>query len=117
MLPLVKTDRKDRLKFHRRDFRLFVPTDFDYSPYFTILKFPAWPLSIRESYRDLPWTDEAPEENLEKKTDGKTVTESAKEIAENIANNLATNVRNTLGKKKNKLEEADAAFESINIKR
>ena len=60
MLPLVKTDQRDRLKFHRRDFRLFVPTDFDYSPYFTILKFPAWPLSMKASYRDLPWTDEAP---------------------------------------------------------
>ncbi len=89
MLPLVKTDRKDRLKFHRRDFRLFVPTDFDYSPYFTILKFPAWPLSMKESYRDLPWTDEPPEKKDIEKT-------SAKEFAEN----LATNVLNTLSKKK-----------------
>ena len=58
MLPTIETDHKDRLKFHKRNFRLFVPTDFDYSPYFRILKFPAWPISIREGYRDLPWQEE-----------------------------------------------------------
>ncbi len=101
MLPLVKTDKKDRLKFHRRDFRLFVPTDFDYSPYFTILKFPAWPLSMRESYRDLPWTDEEPEESFTENENEKSSIESAKEIAEN----LATNMRNTLSKKKDIFEK------------
>lgn len=58
MLPIITSDKKDQLKFHKRNFRLFVPSDFDYSPYFTILKFPAWPLSMRESYKDLPWTEE-----------------------------------------------------------
>jgi len=62
MLPTIKTDRNDRLKFHKRNFRLFVPSDFDYSPYFNILKFPAWPISLKEGYRDLPW-DESEEEN------------------------------------------------------
>jgi len=58
MLPTIKSDKNDRLKFHKRNFRLFVPSDFDYSPYFTILKFPAWPLSMKESYKDLPWIEE-----------------------------------------------------------
>jgi len=58
MLPTIKSDKNDHLKFHKRNFRLFVPSDFDYSPYFTILKFPAWPLSMKESYKDLPWTEE-----------------------------------------------------------
>lgn len=58
MLPLIETDNKDRLKFHKRNFRLFVPSDFDYSPYFTVLKFPAWPLAMKESYRDLPWQED-----------------------------------------------------------
>ncbi|MEE9326921.1 MAG: YiiX/YebB-like N1pC/P60 family cysteine hydrolase [Cocleimonas sp.] len=58
MLPLIESDNKDRLKFHKRNFRLFVPTDFDYSPYFRVLKFPAWPLAMKESYRDLPWEEE-----------------------------------------------------------
>lgn len=58
ILPTIKTDHKDRLKFHKRNFRLFVPSDFDYSPYFDVLKFPAWPIPMSESYRDLPWHDE-----------------------------------------------------------
>lgn len=64
MLPTINSDKNDRLKFHKRNFRLFVPTDFDYSPYFNVLKFPAWPLSMKESYRDLPWEEE-PESNKE----------------------------------------------------
>ena len=58
MLPIIESDHKDRLKFHKRNFRLFVPSDFDYSPYFEVLKFPAWPISIKEGYRDLPWQEE-----------------------------------------------------------
>ena len=116
MLPIVKTDKKDHLKFHRRDFRLFVPTDFDYSPYFTILKFPAWPLSMKDSYRDLPWTDEAPEGNTDKQDVKKA---SVKEIAENIVASAATNaanVLNSLHKKKDKPKEADTAYQRINSK-
>ena len=66
MLPTITSDDNDRLKFHKRSFRLFVPSDFDYSPYFTILKFPAWPLSMKASYRDLPW-EEKEEENTNRK--------------------------------------------------
>ena len=112
MLPLIKTDRNDRLKFHRRDFRLFVPTDFDYSPYFTILKFPAWPLSMKESYRDLPWTDESPEEKdteLEDNSDKPSV----KEIAESLATNAA-NVLNSLSKKKDIPNETEKATVALN---
>ncbi len=60
LLPTIKSDQNDRLRFHKRNFRLFVPTDFDYSPYFSILKFPAWPLAMKEGYKDLPWTDDEP---------------------------------------------------------
>jgi len=58
VLPIVKSDNNDRLKFHKRNFRLFVPSDFDYSPYFKVLKFPAWPVPMREVYRELPWEEE-----------------------------------------------------------
>jgi len=108
MLPLIKSDRKDRLKFHRRDFRLFVPSDFDYSPYFTILKFPAWPLSMKESYRDLPWTDEAPE----KKNDKEVKKSSVKDKATDLANNLI----NSLSNKTKEAENTDTAYEQINLK-
>jgi hypothetical protein len=58
ILPTIEGDHKDQLKFHKRNFRLFVPSDFDYSPYFDVLKFPAWPISLSQSYRDLPWHEE-----------------------------------------------------------
>ncbi len=70
ILPIIQGDHKDRLIFHKRSFRLFVPSDFDYSPYFRVIKFPAWPLSISQNYRDLPWQEEEP-----------TATDESKDIA------------------------------------
>jgi len=71
ILPTIKTDTNDHIKFHKRNFRLFVPADFDYSPYFNILKFPAWRISQhkqkKEFYGDLPWVDENPGESIENK--------------------------------------------------
>jgi len=105
MLPLIKTDQKDHLKFHKRNFRLFVPTDFDYSPYFKVLKFPAWPLSMKGGYRDLPWTEDEPERNRIEKI-------SAKDIAGNIAASVVKSL-NKNGKKK---EKKNTAYEPINLK-
>jgi hypothetical protein len=66
ILPTIKADNDDCIKFHKRNFRLFVPADFDYSPYFSILKFPAWAISKNKSkkdyYGDLPWVNEQPPE-------------------------------------------------------
>ena len=56
--PIIKSDNNDRVKFHKRNFLLFVPSDFDYSPSFQILKFPTWPLLKKGEYRNLPWQDE-----------------------------------------------------------
>lgn len=67
VLPIVKTNNNDHLKFHKRNFRLFVPSDFDYSPYFNVLKFPAWPVPKREEYRELPWEEEIEEETIKPK--------------------------------------------------
>lgn len=59
--PIIKADNHERIKFHKRQFRLFVPSDFDYSPSFEILKFPTWSLNKKGEYRDLPWQEEAEE--------------------------------------------------------
>ncbi len=56
--PIIKSDNNDRVKFHKRNFLLFVPSDFDYSPSFQILKFPTWPLLKKGEYRNLPWEEE-----------------------------------------------------------
>jgi hypothetical protein len=38
ILPIIKADNNDQV----RDFRLFLPADFDYYPYFTVIKLPVW---------------------------------------------------------------------------
>jgi hypothetical protein len=38
-----------------RNIRLFTPRDFDYSPYFDIIKCPHIDFVKHASYRDLPW--------------------------------------------------------------
>ncbi len=63
ILPIIESGNNDRLIFHKKNFRLFVPTDFDYSSFFTILKFPSWLPSNKENYKDLPWKDDTPSEN------------------------------------------------------
>lgn len=65
--PIIKADNNERIKFHKRHFRLFVPSDFDYSPSFQILKFPTWPLLDKGEYRNLPWEED--EQGNEEKSD------------------------------------------------
>jgi len=55
ILPIVENENKERVKLRKRNFRLFTPTDFDYSPYFKVIKFPNLPFTNNASYRDLPW--------------------------------------------------------------
>jgi len=71
VLPIIKADNNDRLKFHKRNFRLFVPSDFDYSPYFRILKFPAWPVPKSAGYRELPWEEDHEDVKEDKDKDKK----------------------------------------------
>jgi hypothetical protein len=96
MLPLIESDHQERLKFRKRNFRLFVPSDFDYSPYFKILKFPAWPISMKESYRDLPWHEE--DEDIKAIVDD-TISEN------DLSANATKNFLQTLIKKRNKSEQ------------
>lgn len=63
ILPIVETENRERVKLHKRNFRLFTPSDFDYSPYFKVVKFPNLPFSNRTSYRDLPWGDKEKKSN------------------------------------------------------
>jgi len=55
ILPIVENKNKERVKLRKRNFRLFTPADFDYSPYFKVIKFPNIPFTNTSSYRDLPW--------------------------------------------------------------
>lgn len=57
ILPLVKKLDHGEMRLFQRNPRLTVPADFDYSPYFDIIKFPYIDLerSSTEHYKGLPW--------------------------------------------------------------
>ena len=46
------------MHFFKRNPRLFTPKDFDYSPYFDIIKYPFLGLDDLGVYRRLPWSEE-----------------------------------------------------------
>lgn len=54
ILPVVhKTG--NGLRMYKRNTRLYTPRDFDYSPYFSIIKYPLLGLNDLSVYRQLPW--------------------------------------------------------------
>lgn len=56
ILPLIHNNQAaHQVSLEERDFRLFIPSDFDYSPYFEVIKYPAWHFSELPAYRSLPW--------------------------------------------------------------
>jgi len=69
ILPIVETETKERIKLRKRNFKLFTPTDFDYSPYFEVIKFPVIPLANSISYHDLPWEDDNEAQTQNKETE------------------------------------------------
>ncbi len=57
ILPVVRREGEGGLRFFKRNHRLFTPSDFDYSPYFEIIKYPVMGLDDLAVYRRLPWKD------------------------------------------------------------
>lgn len=57
ILPVVKQHEETGIELFARSPRLFTPSDFDYSPYFDIIKFPFIPFT-ESPYRNLPWNRE-----------------------------------------------------------
>lgn len=57
ILPVVRREGEGRLYFFKRNYRLFTPNDFDYSPYFEIIKCPLIGLDDLAAYRHLPWRE------------------------------------------------------------
>lgn len=58
ILPIVRNEQHEKVRFYERNFRLLTPSDFDYSPYFTVIKYPAWSAGHEPAYRTLPWYQE-----------------------------------------------------------
>jgi hypothetical protein len=55
ILPLVQKTKEDNLELIQRNPRLFTPSDFDYSPYFNVIKYPIFALGENLRPQDLPW--------------------------------------------------------------
>jgi hypothetical protein len=58
ILPFIECCDDGTYRFHRRNPRLFTPKDFDYSPYFSIIKHPFLALEDMGVYQHLPWSSE-----------------------------------------------------------
>ena len=58
ILPLIRENDKQRLEMIKRNPKLYAPSDFDYSPYFDIVKYPMMPVAGFSIYRHLPWQEE-----------------------------------------------------------
>ncbi len=57
ILPFLTLDKKQNLELIQRNPHLFTPKDFDYSPYFEIIKYPLFdPKTPLPYYRRLPWS-------------------------------------------------------------
>ena len=58
ILPLLIRDGQARMNLHERNTKLFTPADFDYSPYFEIIKYPMLAIDEKAVYRTLPWDED-----------------------------------------------------------
>jgi len=58
VLPVLETLHDGSLRMIPRNTRLFTPRDFDYSPYFDIIKCPHTDFTGSPSYRNLPWDEQ-----------------------------------------------------------
>ncbi len=57
ILPFIKSDPEEGFEVFQRNPHLYAPKDFDYSPYFEIIKYPLFnPDEPLPYYRRLPWT-------------------------------------------------------------
>lgn len=55
VLPVLREDADGNIRLQRRNFKLFTPRDFDYSPYFDVIKYPVMSFDDLAVYHRLPW--------------------------------------------------------------
>lgn len=58
ILPVIHREEDGAIKLYKRNTQLYVPRDFDTSPYFEIIKYPLLGLNDLAVYRQLPWDTE-----------------------------------------------------------
>jgi hypothetical protein len=57
ILPVAERINENEYKLYKSNPRLYCPRDFDYSPYFDIIKYPFFDFDVA-TYRALPWDTE-----------------------------------------------------------
>lgn len=58
ILPVIRQDDSNKVEMIRRNPWLCAPCDFDYSPYFDIIKYPMLPSKMGAHYRHFPWRED-----------------------------------------------------------
>ncbi|MFN2310007.1 MAG: YiiX/YebB-like N1pC/P60 family cysteine hydrolase [Gammaproteobacteria bacterium] len=58
MLPVMRHLENGEVRLYKRNARLYTPRDFDYSPYFEIIKYPYLGIQDKGLYRSLPWDEQ-----------------------------------------------------------
>lgn len=58
VLPVMRRLENGELRLYKRNARLYTPRDFDYSPYFEIIKYPYLSIEDKSLYRNLPWDED-----------------------------------------------------------
>lgn len=57
ILPIVKHSEEKGMELIQRSSKLYTPSDFDYSPYFSIIKYPFFGVEDKVPYKNLPWKE------------------------------------------------------------
>ena len=57
ILPIAYRKDDGTFTLYQRNPKLFTPKDFDYSPYFDIIKYPIWDPGKMSRYQSLPWDE------------------------------------------------------------
>lgn len=55
IMPVIQRAEDGKMRLFKRNERLYTPADFDYSPYFDIIKYPYLGFEDLAIYRKLPW--------------------------------------------------------------
>lgn len=55
ILPLIRKNDQKQIELIERNPNLFVPSDFDFSPFFDVIKYPILPLDAQGEYKNLNW--------------------------------------------------------------
>ena len=56
ILPVLHRNENGDLKMYKRNTKLITPKDFDYSPYFDVIKYPVLDFDELSIYRKMPWS-------------------------------------------------------------